>query len=320
MREELAGEGKSPRRKHIRTATFIVLSMLFIVSACSTQQTETGSREITEQLGPNEHLQTIADHLLQARRNQQFTRALALRYPKMDRVSAYRIQLMTLEAQEEAGESLAGWKMGGTRITEPGVPPGPLFGYSLESQVYQSGERFHLRKLTTDEPMVEAEITVWIGEDLPGPGISRDELLRAIDGISGGVEIISSRQRPVSEDQPDTETTAHLIADGVSHGGAIFNGKRLALDAVDFDREEAWITVNGEEQARGSAQAIMGEAGDPMDAVLWLANELPKHGRQLREGDFILTGSLYENPTMGAGDKAVVSFTSLGSIEVRLVE
>lgn len=318
MREQW--KGKSHRMKYIRTPTFIILSMLFIVSACSTQQTETASQDITEQLGPNEHLQTIADHLLRARRNQQFTRALALRYPNLDRESAYRIQVMTLEAQEEAGESLAGWKMGGTRITETGTSPDPLFGYSLESQVYQSGDRFPLTKLSANEPMVEAEITIWIGEDLPGPGISRDELLRAIDGISGGVEIISSRQRPVSEDQPDTETTAHLIADGVSHGGAVFSNTRVQTDALDFNMEEAWISINGEERARGSAAAIMGEAGDPIDAVLWLANELPKHGRLLREGDFILTGSLYENPTMGAGDKAVVSFTSLGSIEVRLVE
>ncbi|HKJ67882.1 MAG TPA: fumarylacetoacetate hydrolase family protein [bacterium] len=318
MRKQL--KEKSARTGYIRNSSYIILSMFVLLSACSSRQTETDSREITEQLGPNEHLQTIADHLLQARRNQQFTRALALRYPNLDRESAYRIQLMTLESQEKAGESLAGWKMGGTRITEAGASPDPLFGYSLESQVYQSGERVSLGDLTTNEPMVEAEITVWIGEDLPGPGITREELLRAIDGISGGVEIISSRQRPASEDQPETETTAHLVADGISHGGAIFGDTRMAPDDIDFDTEEAWISIETEEKARGSASAIMGQTGNPIDAVLWLANALPKHGRHLRAGDFVLTGSLYENPTMEAGVNAAVSFTNLGSIQVRLIE
>jgi len=304
------------------SSRFLTRYILLAVSLISLFACGGGHREqsaaipdITARLQPGAELQTIAAHITEARRDRAVTRALALYYPDLDRASAYQIQLMTLHTEEQAGHTVAGWKMGGTRITNPGASPDPQFGYSLDSNVYPAGEPFPIDQLTVETPMVEAEIAVWIGRDLPGPEITREEFLRAVKSVSGGVEIIASRLRPADEGHPESLTAAHAIADGISHGAAILGSKQLDPAAVDLDREEAWIEINGEEKARGSSKAIMGEAGDPLDAVLWLARELPRYGRYLRKGQFVITGSLYENPTMKAGDRAVVHYSSLGTIE-----
>jgi 2-keto-4-pentenoate hydratase len=55
-------------------------------------------------------------------------------------------------------------------------------------------------------------------------------------------------------------------------------------------------------------------AKDPVEAVVWLANELPKHGLYLRANDFVVSGTVVGPPPARAGDKVKVSFTTLGSV------
>lgn len=306
-----------PKPGHALPWGTLVLALLLSLQACSGGgSAQSGAPpDITNQLAPGAGLEAIAAHLVNARQKHAVTRALALHHPDLSRADAYRIQMMTLDTEEQAGHTVAGWKMGGTRVTDPEAAPDPQFGYSLDSNVYPAGEPFPLDRLTEQHPMVEAEIAVWIGRDLPGPDITREEFLESVASVSGGVEIISSRLRPTDPAHPESITTAHAIADDISHGAAILGTQHLAPDALDLNREVAWIEINGEEQARGISEAIMGTEGNPLDAVLWLARELPRHGQYLRKGQFVITGSLYDNPTMAAGDHAVVHYSSLGTIE-----
>jgi 2-keto-4-pentenoate hydratase len=109
-----------------------------------------------------------------------------------------------------------------------------------------------------------------------------------------------------------------MTADRLSHGGAILGSVLVAPEDIDLTAETARATVNGELKAEGTSAYIMNQ--DPLGVAHWLANELPKHGLYLRKGDYILTGSLYENPTIVAGDKAMVSFQNLGQISIALAE
>ena len=65
--------------------------------------------------------------------------------------------------------------------------------------------------------------------------------------------------------------------------------------------EEGQVKINGELRAEGEAKIMM--EGAPLDAVLALANRLPKHGRHLRAGDVVIIGSMLESPTAGAGGR-----------------
>jgi 2-keto-4-pentenoate hydratase len=62
----------------------------------------------------------------------------------------------------------------------------------------------------------------------------------------------------------------------------------------------------------------MGE--DPLAALVWAANELPKYGMHLEAGDFVVSGTVCVPLRVGAGDTASIHFTSLGSLNAEFVE
>ena len=54
-----------------------------------------------------------------------------------------------------------------------------------------------------------------------------------------------------------------------------------------------------------------------LDAVLFLANELPKYGRHLRAGDVVITGSVLDAPPAKAGDDVSINFADFDRLSVR---
>ncbi len=92
----------------------------------------------------------------------------------------------------------------------------------------------------------------------------------------------------------------------------------LKLAEVDFSNELGQVEVNGTVVEEGPATSIMGT--DPFEALVWIANELPKRGWHLRAGDFVVTGTVCVPPPVKAGDSARVIFTNLGSVSVGFVE
>ena len=149
---------------------------------------------------------------------------------------------------------------------------------------------------------------------MPGPTVSREELEKAIAGVGGASELISVRVRDVEGGiKADVELA---IADGLSHGGFILPQQKFSLDEVDFKPEKGRVEINGEVRAEGEANQMMN--GAPVDAVLALANELPKHGHHLRAGDVVIIGSMLESPPAKVGDRAEIIFSSFGSLNFTL--
>jgi 2-keto-4-pentenoate hydratase len=294
----------------MKTVTSVLLMLL--LCSCGGNMDQTSSADITEQLSKDAALETIAGHLLKARQNAGTTRALALHFPDMDKETGFKIQNLALQLEESSGERLLGWKMGGTTS----APAAPVFGYSTTAHSFKPGESIPADLFVNKACPVEAEICFILGKDLPGPAVSREELVTAVESVAGAIELISVRAEPVSAEKPETKTLAHTLADNASHGGAILGEVRLSLDEIDLRDEGAVARLAGVEKARGSSARVMN--GDPLAALLWLANELPKHGRHLRAGDFVVTGSLFENPVIKAGESIEIEFTNLGKIAVGL--
>ena len=161
-------------------------------------------------------------------------------------------------------------------------------------------------------PIIEAEVCFWFKNDLPGPEVSRDELTAAIAGVGGASELISVRVRDA---KGGIEAPLELgIADGLSHGGFILPKQRFPLKKVDFKTETGRVTINGKVEAEGGAKEMMN--GAPLDAVLALANLLPKHGHHLRAGDVVIIGSMLKSPPAGASDHVTIDFSSFESLSV----
>ena len=293
-----------------------LLAMLSGLVACAdTAQTPAvGAGAALPQLSSSSSVEAVADHVMAADQSGTPTPALADAIPNLDRETAYHVQLETLERRLDGGDRVTGWKLGGTRITDPSAAPDPLFGYSLLSQRYEPDVPLPADAFVGGEPEVEAEITLYLGKELPGPVVTRDELIAAITGVGGAVEILSRRLSPHPADDPTSLTPNHAVADNLSHGGVILGDVIVPVSEFDFEAETAVMYINGEEAASGRASDIMGSHGDALDAVLWLANELPRHGLYLKTGDYVVTGSLYANPSVQPGDNATLEFSTLGTI------
>ena len=58
--------------------------------------------------------------------------------------------------------------------------------------------------------------------------------------------------------------------------------------------------------------------GNPLNSVRWLAEKLGQHGRRLRPGDIVMTGSFVRQFPLSPGDVAEADFSGLGRVEVGL--
>lgn len=319
---------RSPREHKLFTQThgllvlrllvlrLLVLPLLVLLAPgiCSVPQVMAKEKDLTDQLAANAGIDAIADHLLAVRTCAGTTRALALHYPDLDREQAYQIQMALLAKMEARGGRVAGWKMGGTKISKPGDKLDPIFGFMLASNQFKSGSTLESDLFAGGTPLVEAEVCFWLKHDLPGPKTTREELKHAIAGVGGASELISVRVRDADG---GIEAGVNLaIADGLSHGGFILPEHQFPLAKVDFHSETGSVVINGVVQAKGAANQMMN--GAPLDAVLALANELPKHGRHLHAGDVVITGSMLESPPAKAGDHAEIRFSSFEPLSLNL--
>jgi 2-keto-4-pentenoate hydratase len=74
------------------------------------------------------------------------------------------------------------------------------------------------------------------------------------------------------------------------------------------------LEVDGERRAEGSGSAVM---GDPIEALVWLANHLSRRAIGLRAGDLVTTGSCTGITMVEAGAKVRADFGQLGEVVVR---
>ncbi|RPI35320.1 MAG: hydratase, partial [Hyphomicrobiaceae bacterium] len=58
--------------------------------------------------------------------------------------------------------------------------------------------------------------------------------------------------------------------------------------------------------------------GDPMNVMVWLANQQSGFGRGLKAGDIVSTGTCTGLADVAPGDVVVADFGSLGCVELML--
>ncbi|NIA28309.1 MAG: hypothetical protein GWP06_00175 [Actinobacteria bacterium] len=287
---------------------FLMLSMI----ACQSDKpgkTAIKSKDFTNQLAAGADRETIAKYLIDVRKNAGVTRALALHYPNLTEDEAYRIQMTMLSMLGEQGERLAGWKMGGARVTDPKAPFHPVYGFMLASGECSSGGTVSSTRFVNGSPLVEAEVGFVLKKDLPGPKVTREQVIAAIDSVGGFSELISIR---INDAQGGTKATLpQFIADGLSNGGFIQPRHKYAFSTVDLSDVKAQVVINGEVKAIGDSSGFAF-----VDAILYLANSLLKYGRHLRAGDVIITGSVLEPPSAKAGDRVEIKFSTFEPLRI----
>jgi 2-keto-4-pentenoate hydratase len=290
---------------------WLILSLVTFC-ACSSDRDSAPAVESSPSntLSPSSTDAEIMEHLYQAELDQRATDALTTHFPDMTRDRAYAIQKLRLEHREKTSRRV-GWKIGWSRQANPDDELDPVVGHVMEDRLYTESEPISTRYFTEGSTGAEAEVVFYLNKDLPGPEITAEEVADAVEAVGIAMEFVSGRLTQPHERE-------HAVADNVYGAGVVLGAERFELDDIDFTEEIGQVDVNGEILAEGPATSIMGK--DPFAALVWIANELPKHGWYLHAGDFVVTGTVCQPPPVKAGDSARVTFTNLGSVSAEFID
>jgi 2-keto-4-pentenoate hydratase len=219
----------------------------------------------------------------------------------------YAIQHLAVRLWDDA---IAGWKVGATSheiqklfgITE--CVSGPVFRRS----VYASPAR--LEAANFHHLMLESEFAFRFAHTLTprAAPYTRAEVLDVVDALMPAFEIVSPRFARLTVDN-----IPQLVADFCANGGAVLGAPLTAWKDRDLSAQEVRLSIAGKLRQIGSGASVI---GDPVNALVWMANALSRQGIALSAGQFILTGSTTGIHAPQPGESAVADFGEFGTIEV----
>lgn len=259
----------------------------------------------------------ITSHMLWLLENQTKSTELTTDFPDIDRRRAYDIQRLRLE-QRELSDERVGWKIGWSNQPDPEVELDPAFGHIMASDVLEPGAEVPSSFLIDGRASLEAEVVFWLDENLPGPEVTREDVIAATKEVAAAIEIIEPRLTHTSGELDWPNRHTHGVIDNVWHLGVVPGPNRVSLDDVDLAAETVTVTVNDDPPMEGRFGWTMGR--DPIEGVVWLANEMLEYGHQLRAGDFVITGSVVYRPGLVPGDTATLEYSSLGTMKIALAD
>jgi 2-keto-4-pentenoate hydratase len=252
-------------------------------------------------------IQKAAKVLRDVRLTRQRINALPEDCKPADIDDGYRIQGALLAL---LGLDVFGWKIGSTnRAAQQLVGTTEPFGARLltphvpESPAQIPGDACFIRAL-------EPEFAFRLGVDLPPARTpyARDDVIAAVDSLHPAIEISDTRYNDWSK-----VGAPSLVADNGSEGRFVLGKGVAEWRDLDLSAHRVSLSVNARVVAEGSGANVL---GDPVDALLWLANDRARRGDGLEAGQVITTGSCTGVVMGEPGDRASADFGTLGTVEL----
>lgn len=253
-------------------------------------------------------IEQLGDELYDALCARTTLAPLTERHPGIGIEEAYHVQLRMIARRLERGERVVGKKIGVTSnavMNLLGVDQ-PDFGHLLDGMIYNEGEAVAFDSLI--QPKAEGEIAFLMKHDLQGPGVTAADVLAATEGVMACFEIVDSRIHDWKIKIQDT------VADNASCGVFVLGDRLVDPRAVDLVTCGMVLEKNGDIAATGAGAATL---GNPLNAMVWLANTLGALGIPLKAGEVVLSGSLGPMIPVQAGDDLRVTIGGIGGCSVR---
>ena len=249
----------------------------------------------------------LAKRLWQARQTGAVIDAGAVTLPETIE-AAYAIQR---EIVALSGARVMGFKIGSTSLeaqrllgtTEPGSAE------LLAPFVYQSPANVAISPLHM--PAVEGEFAFKLAHDLPAraAAYTREEVGDAVAAVAGAIEVVGTRFAGGLAGKGRLLTTA----DGGVNIGCVFGRWVADWRGLDLPNQRVAIRISGKAAGEGMGSRAL---GDPMNVLVWLANQQSLSGRGLRAGEMISTGTCTGLDPVQPGDTAIADFGGLGTVEI----
>jgi len=164
------------------------------------------------------------------------------------------------------------------------------------------------------EPHVEPEISFRIRDDI---NISKapfkfNELDYLLDGLFCSIEIVDFRfRKPLSE-----IGALNVIATNGASEFWIRNENLIEIQDIDLNNFEVSLLIDNKIVDTGNTKNVL---NNPLNAVLWLINNLADKGEPMLKGQFISSGSCTKAFRIYPKSKIKADFNQLGSIEFEYI-
>ncbi len=253
----------------------------------------------------------LAEKIFEGRRSQKPMDIIAAT-ASLSEADGYKVQFAVHDLYAAAGDKFAGWKVALTLPTqyEPLKLSGPVFAGVYHSGLRQSGAAFE--KGWPLKPGIEPELVARISKDAPAGGAphTADSIRAHIGNLYCGMELVDNRYADVTKMGGPAR-----IADNVLQAALVIGTEIKDWQKLDFANLKGRSTLDGKELAAGPGSAVMGGA---LISLAWLANALNKHGRHLKAGDLVLTGSVHPPAFLPGTGVARTEFEGLGATEITI--
>jgi 2-keto-4-pentenoate hydratase len=228
-------------------------------------------------------------------------------HPDITVDEAYQAQLQYVEKRRADGTKIVGKKIGLTSraMQEMLGVDRPDYGHILDDMVFNEDAAIDTGRFIS--PKVEFEIAFVLKEDIDGANVTLENVADAIDYALPAAEIIDSRIRDWKIKFEDT------VADNGSSAGAVLGAGHVTLNNLDLPSVKMEVFKNDEKISEGEGAAVL---GNPLKAVVWLAEALHEYGITLKAGEVILAGALTKAEEVESGDTFKATFDDLGEVEV----
>jgi len=162
-------------------------------------------------------------------------------------------------------------------------------------------------------PAVEGEFAFRMAVDLPPrtAAYTETEVAGAIAAMAGAIEVVGTRLAGGLAGKG-----RHLVtADGGANIALIVGTWMEAWRWLDRKAHGVVMRINGQTRGQGSGARAL---GDPMNVMVWLANQQSSLGRGLKAGDIVATGTCTGLDEVRPGDHVLADFGRLGRVELLL--
>ncbi len=182
----------------------------------------------------------------------------------------------------------------------------PLRGVLLKRMLLESGASVAAKFGAV--PIVEADLLVRVKDSGVNQATSPAEVIKHLDAI---IPFIELPDLVLQKGQPLNGATITAINVGARLGVV---GKPIAVEptarfAEGLAEMRVLVSVDGKQVMKVPGKAIL---GNPLNAVVWLAQDLAKHGQQLQAGDIISLGSFGKPFHPQAGSSFAVKYEFAG--------
>jgi 2-keto-4-pentenoate hydratase len=257
----------------------------------------------------NDQIDDAADALVAARVSNTMIDGLPLTARPKSLADAYAIQDRFIEK--------LGWEVGGWFCACTNVEIQKMLG------LYEPYYARLLKKLILPSPatirshelppiVLECEFAFTLSKDLPSRAepYSREEVEAAIWSVHPSIEVVAGHLRNWQK-----ESVFSVIADNGTDGALVYGEPVINWRDYDLGSIRVTLHVNDSIVQRGTGSNVL---GDPLNALVWLANARSGDGDGLKAGHIHNTGTATSMHPVQRGDVAIADFGAIGQVSLRI--